>query len=83
MIRGGNLLLQTPQSRQTNFQWGAEVSGINDLICHKIFLCAFLPLMCDIRAASSILTTLTSLEQLLHIATVSFFPNPMLEPFMF
>ena len=69
MIRGGNLLLETPDSRQTSFlydqRWRAGVGRINDLIHSSegdISTC-FLPLMFDVKAASSILATLTSLKQ--------------------
>ena len=61
---------------------GADAGGLNDLInwSEGDFSMCFLPFMCDVKAASSILATLTSLE---HIATVSIFPNPVLEPFIF
>ena len=61
---------------------GADAGGLNDLIhwSEGDFSMCFLPFMCDVKAASSILATLTSLE---HIATVSFFPNPALELFIF
>ena len=44
---------------------GAVVGGINDLIhwSKGDLSTHFLPLMCDVNVASSILTTLTSLEQ--------------------
>ena len=43
----------------------ANVGGINDLIhgSKGDFSTCFLPFMCDVKAASSILATLTSLEQ--------------------
>ena len=89
MIRGGKLLLETPDSRQTSFQndqrgnlilgtppdstktnfnmikGGAGVGGVNDLIhCSEGDLSTcFLPFVCDVKAASFILATLTSLEQ--------------------
>ena len=54
---------------------GAGGGGINDLIhCSEGDLSmSFLPLMCDIKAASCIMATLKSLEQQLHIASVIFF----------
>ena len=74
IIRGGNLILETLDSRQTSFQYdqggrgeggGAGIGGINDLIHssegdHSMH---FLPFMHDVKAASSIVATLTSLEQ--------------------
>ena len=53
---------------------GADVGGINDLIhCSEGDLSTcFSPFMCDVKSASSILATLRSLEQYLHIATVPF-----------
>ena len=44
---------------------GAGVGGVNDLInCSEGDLSTcFLPFVCDVKAASSILATLTSLEQ--------------------
>ena len=43
----------------------AGVGGINDLICWSQgdFSTWFLPFMCDVKAASSIMKTLTSLQQ--------------------
>ena len=43
----------------------AGVGGINDLIhwSEGDLSTCFLPFMCDVKAASSILATLTSLEQ--------------------
>ena len=44
---------------------GAGVGGINDLIhwSEEYISTCFLPFMCYVKAASSILVTLTSLEQ--------------------
>ena len=96
----GNLPLEIPDSRQTNFQndqsewvtyyWklktpdklifnmikgGAGVGGIIDLVqwSEGDLSTRFLPFMCDVKAAYTILTTLIPLEEYLHIATVSFF----------
>ena len=66
-------------------KWGADAGGLNDLIHWsegELSMC-FLPFICSAKAASSILATLTSLEQKLHVATVPFFHNPVLEPFIF
>ena len=43
----------------------AGVDGINDLIhwSHRDLFTHFLPFMCEIKAASSILATLTSFQQ--------------------
>ena len=68
MIRGVKLLLETPGSRQTNFQYdqkGVDAGGTNGLIHPSegdISAC-FIPFMGDVKTASSILVTLTSLEQ--------------------
>ena len=68
MIRGDNLLLETPDSRNKFSIWskGEQVSVA--LMIYKnwskgdLSTC-FLPFMCDVKAASSILATLISLEQ--------------------
>ena len=48
------------------------VSGINDLIhwSEGDLATCFLLFMCGVKAASSILATLTSLQQQLHITTI-------------
>ena len=53
---------------------GAGVGGIDDLIhwSEGDLSTCFLPSIRDVKAASSILATLTSFEQQLHIATASF-----------
>ena len=60
MIRGDNLLLENPNPKNffNMIEGGAGVGGINDLIhCSEGNLSTcFLPLMCDVKAASSILT---------------------------
>ena len=68
MIRVDNLLLETPDSRRTNFQYNqraAGVCGINDSIhlSEGDLSKCFLPFTYDVKAAFSILATLTSLEQ--------------------
>ena len=58
--------LQTPDKLIFNMiKGGASVRGINDLIHWSegdLFM-VFLPFMCDVKAASSILTTQTPLVQ--------------------
>ena len=65
MIRAGNLLLETPDKLIFNMIKGrAGVGDINDLIHWSEgdpSIC-FLPSMSDVKAASSILATLTSSE---------------------
>ena len=79
MIRRVNLLWVIPASRQTNLlsetpgsrqifnmiKRGAGVGGINELIklSEGDLSTCFLPFMCDVKAANSILAILTSLEQ--------------------
>ena len=68
MIQGENLLFEIPDSRQTDFQndqRGEGVGGINDSIrwLEGDLSTYFLPFMYDVKAASSILATLLSLEQ--------------------
>ena len=58
------LLMGTPDSKQTNFQ-NNQTGSINDFIQwseEDLSMC-FLPFMCDVKAASFIMATLTSLEQ--------------------
>ena len=68
MITGGNLLLETRNSRQTIFDMikgGAGVGGINDVMHwsqEDLYTC-FLHFMYDNKATSSILVKLTSLNQ--------------------
>ena len=54
---------------------GAGIGGINDLIYWSdrdfYVFSSFLSFVCDVKAASSILATLTSLEQYLQIVTVT------------
>lgn len=57
---------ETPDSRRTNLIKGeAGVDDINDLIhwSDRDLSPHFLPFMCEIKAASSIMGTLTSLQQ--------------------
>ena len=56
IIRGGSLLLETPDYRQI-FNMIKGEPGVGGLSTY------FLPFICDVKAASSILATLTSLEQ--------------------
>ena len=57
IIRGGNLLLETPDYRQIFNMIKGEPGVGGGLSTY------FLPFICDVKAASSILATLTSLEQ--------------------
>ena len=68
MIRRANLPLVTRDFTQTYFQYdqrGNRCQWFNDLIhwSEGDLSTCFLPFMCDVKAASSILATLTSLEQ--------------------
>ena len=58
---------------------GADVGGINDLIhwSEGDLSTCFLPFMRDVKAASSILATLTAI--IAYCNSVIFFPNSMLE----
>ena len=78
MIRVGNYYwkLKTPDKLIFNMiKGGAGVGGIIDLVqwSEGDLSTRFLPFMCDVKAAYTILTTLIPLEEYLHIATVSFF----------
>ena len=58
--------LQTPEKLILNMTMrGVGVGGLNNLIhwSEKDLSTWFLPLICDVKASSSILATLTSLEQ--------------------
>ena len=74
--------LQSPDKLIFNMiKGGAGAVNINDLIHWSegdLFTC-FLPLMHEVKTVSSVLEIL---QQKLHIATVLFFPNSMLEPFI-